>query len=112
MVLVCITLLFKCVVWDYRGFFSNKNYYKLTEIYKKYLLRHGIDFVEIYHFSYGHNKIEDRVCFCRKLYLGMILRAAQVHQNELSDFKMVGDKITHIIVAKNASVYKKIFINK
>ncbi len=77
MVLVCITLLLKCVVLDCREFFSNKNYYKLTEIYKKYLLRNGIDFVEIYHFPYGHNKIEDRVCFCRKLYLGMILRAAK-----------------------------------
>ena len=76
------------------------------------MLIHGIDFLEIYHFPYGHNKIEDRVCFCRKLYLGMILRAAQVHQNELSDFKMVGDKITHVIVAKNACVYKNIFINK
>ena len=76
------------------------------------MLIHGIDFLEINHFPYGHNKIEDRVCFCRKLYLGMILRASQVHQNELSDFKMVGDKITHVIVAKNACVYKNIFINK
>ena len=50
---------------------------KEDEIYKKYLLRNGIDFVEIYHFPYGHNKIVDRVCFCRKLYLGMILRAAK-----------------------------------
>ena len=67
MVFVFITLLFKCVVWDCRGVFSNKNYYKLTEIYKKYLLRHGIDFVEICHFTNAPNKMKIRVVFVESL---------------------------------------------
>ena len=42
----------------------------------------------------------------------MILRAVQDHQIELSDSIMVGDKITDVIAAKNARIYKKIFIKR
>ena len=42
----------------------------------------------------------------------MILRAAQDHQIELSDSIMVGNKITDMIAAKNAGLYKRILLKE
>ena len=111
MLLVCITLLFKYVLVN-RWIFTKENYYKLTEIYKKYFWRHGIEFVGIYHCPHAPKKIEDKVCFCRKPNPGIILRAVQDHQIELYDSIMVGDKITDMIAAKNAGIYNKFFVKR
>jgi len=47
--------------------------------------------------------------FCRKPSPGIILRASQDHQIELSDSIMVGDKINDMIAAKNSGIYKRFF---
>ena len=66
MLLVCIKLLFKYVGVN-RVLFTKEQYYKLTELYKKYFLRHGIEFVEIYSCPHAPNKIEDKGCFAESL---------------------------------------------
>ena len=50
--------------------------------------------------------------FCRKTSPGIILRASQDHQIELSDSIMVGDKITDMIAAKNSGIYKRFFLKE
>ena len=50
--------------------------------------------------------------FCRKPSPGIILRASQDHQIELSDSIMVGDKITDMIAAKNSGIYKRFFLKE
>lgn len=42
----------------------------------------------------------------------MILRAAKDHQIELSDSIMVGDKITDMMAAKNAGIYKRFLLKE
>ena len=50
--------------------------------------------------------------FCRKPSPGIILRASQDNQIELSDSIMVGDKITDMIAAKNSGIYKRFFLKE
>ncbi len=95
-----------------RGLFTKEQYYKLTELYKKYLSSKGIEFVGIYHCPHAPNKIEDKGCFCRKPNPGMILRASQDHRIQLSDSIMVGDKITDMIAAKNAGINKRFLLKE
>ena len=111
MLLVCITLLFKYVGVN-RVLFTKEQCYKLNELYKKYFLRHGIEFVEINSCPHAPNMIEDKGCFCIKSNLGIILRAVQDHQIELSDSIMVGDKITDMLAAKNAGIYKRFLLKE
>nr|WP_281950382.1 D-glycero-beta-D-manno-heptose 1,7-bisphosphate 7-phosphatase [Nitrosophilus kaiyonis] len=91
-----------------RGYYTKKDFYKLTSWMKNRLKADGIEIKEVYFCP--HSPEEN--CKCRKPEPGMILKAAKDFDIDLKKSWMIGDKISDIKAAKRAGIENTIFIEE
>lgn len=95
-----------------RGFFSESDYEKLTEKYKKELSKDGLNIDAIYHCPHHPNYSETnfKECNCRKPKPGMIFNAVKEFNINLKDSIIIGDSARDIEAGKNAGIEQRFLI--
>jgi len=89
-----------------RGYYTLKDFKKLTEWMKNRLKADGIEIKEVYFCPHA----PDAGCDCRKPAPGMIEKAARDFDIDLKKSWMIGDKISDIEAAKKAGIINTILI--
>ena len=98
-----------------RGFYTEMDYYKLTDKMRSYLLKQKIRFRYIYHCPHledGAVPEFSKICDCRKPKPGMILQAVKDFSVDLNKSILIGDNETDILTAKNAGIKVSYLISK
>ena len=85
-----------------RGYYSLRDYLKLTEwmVYK--FLKKGVDIAEVYYCP--HYPDISGKCDCRKPNPGMILEAKKNYNLNLKHSILIGDKFSDILAGRNAGI--------
>jgi D-glycero-D-manno-heptose 1,7-bisphosphate phosphatase len=89
-----------------RGYYTEADYQKLTDWYLADLKQHGIDILDVFYCPHHPNgKVEryTKSCGCRKPNSGMFFAAMQKYNIDLDKSFMVGDKLSDIEAAINAT---------
>jgi D-glycero-D-manno-heptose 1,7-bisphosphate phosphatase len=90
-----------------RGYYTEVQYQKLTQLLRQHLTEHGVKVDGVYHCPH-HPKgcvptlAED--CNCRKPKPGLLLQAARELGLSLSSSVMIGDKVSDVAAARAAGV--------
>jgi D-glycero-D-manno-heptose 1,7-bisphosphate phosphatase len=96
-----------------RGYYTEADFCALTESMRGHLSREGVDLSGVY-FCPHHTEAtiaEYRMaCDCRKPEPGMLLRAAQELNIDLSRSVMVGDKSSDMIAAQRAGITQRFHV--
>jgi D-glycero-D-manno-heptose 1,7-bisphosphate phosphatase len=96
-----------------RGYYTESDFYALTESMRDHLSREGVDLSGVY-FCPHHTEAtiaEYRMaCDCRKPEPGMLLRAAQELNIDLSRSVMVGDKSSDMIAAQRVGITQRFHV--
>ncbi|MDB3986534.1 HAD family hydrolase [Pseudomonadales bacterium] len=90
-----------------RGFYSEKDFFKLRSEMERYLVGYGVCFTAILHCPHHPNGKVARYstnCECRKPKPGMILRAKKLFGYSLEHCILIGDKGTDISAGRAAGV--------
>ena len=90
-----------------RGYYTLKDFQKLTTWMKNRLKADGIEIKEVYFCPHS----PDEKCTCRKPEPGMILKAAKDYDIDLKKSWMIGDKKSDIEAAKRAGIINTILIS-
>ena len=90
-----------------RGYYTLKDFKKLTTWMKNRLKADGIEIKEVYFCPHS----PDEKCLCRKPGPGMILKAAKDYDIDLKKSWMIGDKKSDIEAAKRAGIINTILIS-
>ncbi|MCY7294164.1 D-glycero-beta-D-manno-heptose 1,7-bisphosphate 7-phosphatase [Alteromonas sp. a30] len=98
-----------------RGFYSEDDFFKLTNWMIGQFDKHGIEIERVYfcphHPTAGHGKyLKD--CDCRKPNPGMLLRAARELDLDLSASIMIGDNLTDMQAGEKAGCKECILVNE
>jgi len=91
-----------------RGFYSEKEYYELTEWMLKEFRIKGIEITKVYHCPH-HPEISGE-CNCRKPKPGMILQAINKFNINPDKSILIGDKKSDILAGENARIGRNYFI--
>jgi D-glycero-D-manno-heptose 1,7-bisphosphate phosphatase len=89
-----------------RGYYTKKQFSKLTEWMIKEFNKNGINILKVYYCPHT----PDENCNCRKPNTGMINNATSDYQINLEKSWLIGDKNSDIKTAKNASIKNSILI--
>lgn len=89
-----------------RGYYTKKQFLKLTEWMIKEFNKNGINILKVYYCPHT----PDENCNCRKPNTGMIDNATSDYQINLEKSWLIGDKNSDIKTAKNASIKNSILI--
>lgn len=89
-----------------RGYYTKKQFSKLTEWMIKEFNKNGINILKVYYCPHT----PDENCNCRKPNTGMIDNATSDYQINLEKSWLIGDKNSDIKTAKNASIKNSILI--
>ena len=81
-----------------RGFYSERDFEKLSEFMLKEFSKRGVKIKKVYHCPHLEN------CECRKPKPGMILRAGAEFSVNLNESVLIGDNITDMQAGLNAGV--------
>lgn len=92
-----------------RGFYSEKDYWNLTDWMVQEFLKKDIIISKVYYCPH-HPKISGE-CFCRKPNPGLILEAKKEFDLDLANSVLIGDKISDIEAGKNAGIGLNILIS-
>jgi D-glycero-D-manno-heptose 1,7-bisphosphate phosphatase len=87
-----------------RGYYSEEDFYKLTEWMKNELKKRGIEIKDV-EFCPHHPDFTGE-CECRKPKPGMILNLAEKYKIDLKDSIMIGDSESDVKACKNAKLKK------
>ncbi len=87
-----------------RGYYTENDFFKLTEWMKKELLKQGVEIKEVRYCPH-HPEITGE-CDCRKPKPGMILDLAKKYKIDLKNSIMIGDSNKDIEAAKRAGIKK------
>ena len=87
-----------------RGYYTENDFFKLTEWMKKELLKQGVEIKEVRYCPH-HPEITGE-CDCRKPKPGMILDLAKKYKIDLKNSIMIGDSNRDIEAAKRAGIKK------
>ena len=90
-----------------RGYYTQKDFYKLTTWMVNEFKESNIDILDIYHCP--HEPKQN--CNCRKPKPGMIKKAISKYNIDLENSWFIGDKMTDIKAAINAKIPNHILIN-
>ena len=90
-----------------RGYYSEKDFQKLTHWMLDQFNNQDINILDIFHCP--HN--DESFCNCRKPKPGMFLNAKAKHCVDMKKSWMIGDKETDIIAANSAGIKKTILLN-
>lgn len=93
-----------------RGFYSEKDYFQLTEWMLNQFELHGIKITKVYHCPH-HPEITGP-CNCRKPKPGMILQAIKEFNVNPATSALIGDKKSDILAGENAGIGETHFINE
>lgn len=96
-----------------RGFYSEDDFLKLSDSMLNFLASEGVQVAGIYycpHHVEGSIKKFAIACSCRKPMPGMLMKATDDHNINLSESILVGDKISDISAARNAGVGKAFMV--
>jgi len=93
-----------------RGYYSEEDFYKLTEWMKDEFKKRGIEITDVRYCPH-HPDITGE-CECRKPKPGMILDLAKSHGIDLKNSIMIGDSDRDIEAAKNAGIEKTYKVEK
>ena len=89
-----------------RGYYTKKQFSKLTEWMIKEFNKNGINILKVYYCPHT----PDENCNCRKPNTGMIDNATSDYQINLEKSWLIGDKNSDIKTAKNASIKNSILL--
>lgn len=90
-----------------RGYYSEDDFHKLSNSMLKFIISEGVQVAGIYycpHHVEGSIKKFSVACSCRKPSPGMLLKAKDDHNIDLSASILIGDKNSDILAARNAGV--------
>lgn len=90
-----------------RGYYSEKEFLKLSEYMKKELKKAGVTITDIFYCPHHPNE----QCSCRKPEPQMILDAAKKYNIDLASSWLVGDKISDIEAGKRAGIKNLILLD-
>ena len=97
-----------------RGYYSIKQFERLTSWMKEQFKAQGIKITDVYfcphHPKHGVNNYV-QTCHCRKPDPGMILTAQAKYQISLKDSILIGDRYSDIQAAESAGIKTKILLN-
>lgn len=85
-----------------RGYYTEKDYFILTEWMLKQFENNGISISKVYHCPH-HPEITGP-CICRKPNPGMILQAIEEFNIDPQQSVLIGDKQSDILAGKNAGI--------
>ena len=89
-----------------RGYYKEKDFSLLTEWMVKKFKEHSIDIAQVYHCPHA----PESNCHCRKPETGMIEKAIETYDIDLSNSWMIGDKQSDIDLANNAEIGTSVYI--
>lgn len=92
-----------------KGHYSIRDYLSLTEHYTEHLLARGVSILEVYfcpHHPAGTLSEYSTECVCRKPNPGMILRAVDEFNVDLSESFVIGDKYTDLQSGLRAGLHR------
>lgn len=95
-----------------RGFFSQEDYAAFEEHMVRRFADHGITFTGIYYCPHHRDGVVREFasdCTCRKPEPGLIIRAAQDHDVDLSRSILIGDKPSDVEAGRAAGV-RRLFL--
>jgi D-glycero-D-manno-heptose 1,7-bisphosphate phosphatase len=90
----------------FRGYYSEKEYQKLTQWMLKQFKRNNVDVLDIFHCPHGPNS----KCDCRKPKPGMFLNAKEKYDIDMKNSWVVGDKENDIKAANDAGIKNTILV--
>lgn len=91
-----------------RGFYSEKDFEKLTDWMLTQFKLKGIEITKVYHCPHLPEINGD--CNCRKPKPGMILQAIQEFDIDPKQSVLIGDKKSDILAGENAGIGKNLYI--
>jgi D-glycero-D-manno-heptose 1,7-bisphosphate phosphatase len=89
-----------------RGYYTEKDYQKLTQWMLRKFNEKNIKILDIFHCPHG----PDSTCFCRKPKPGMFLEAKSKYNINMKKSWMIGDKETDILAANSAGISNTILL--
>lgn len=89
-----------------RGYYSERDYQKLTQWMLSKFDEKNIKILDIFHCPHG----PDSTCFCRKPKPGMFLEAQSKYNIKMNESWMIGDNETDILAANSAGIGKTILL--
>ena len=89
-----------------RKFYTEKDYYILNDWMIKQFNNKGIEISSVFHCPHS----PDSHCECRKPKPGMLLKARTIHDINLKESWMIGDKEADILAANNAGIINTILV--
>jgi D-glycero-D-manno-heptose 1,7-bisphosphate phosphatase len=93
-----------------RGYFSEEDYLRVEKKLSVLLEDEGVKLLATYFCPHHPDFGENRLCDCRKPNPGMITKACNEHDIELSESYMIGDKASDILAGINAGVKNVILV--
>ena len=93
-----------------RGYYSEQDFYNLTEWMKGEFLRHSVTILDVYFCPHHPSKAEPaylQECNCRKPAPGMLLQAVTEHNIDISQS---GDKLGDLIAAERANIATRVLV--
>lgn len=92
-----------------RGYYSERDFVKLTDWMLKHFLEQGVNVAAVYHCP--HHPEFSGECVCRKPNPGMFLKAQRELGIDLSHSILVGDKVSDIQAGNAAGVGLNVLVN-
>ena len=89
-----------------RGYYTEKDYQKLTQWMLSKFNEKNIEILDIFHCPHG----PDSTCFCRKPKPGMLIDAKSKHNINMKESWMIGDNETDILAANSSGVGRTILV--
>ena len=89
-----------------RGYYSEKDYQKLTQWMLSKFNEKNIKILDIFHCPHG----PDSTCLCRKPKPGMFFEAQSKYNINMKESWMIGDNETDILAANSAGIGKTILL--
>lgn len=91
-----------------RGYYSENDYFQLTDWMVKEFASKGINISKVYHCP--HHPEYTGVCNCRKPNPGLIVQAINEFNIEPKQSIVIGDKDRDILAGENAGIGKNLYI--
>ncbi len=94
-----------------REYYSEHDFYKLTDWMNSEFKKQGILLTQIYHCPHHPEFGQVTNCACRKPKPGMFKQAQQEHQINLNKSIMLGDKLSDLQAASLAGIQKRVLLD-
>lgn len=97
-----------------RGYYTHDDFHHLTEWMIKAFAKEQVAIADVFfcphHPTSGVNDYK-KVCQCRKPAPGMLLKAKEIHNIDLSKSIFIGDKISDMQAAEAAGIKKRVLVS-